>query len=442
MRLARGIWLVVLVLAVLACAPTAQAGTLSKANGEYVYSEADADTSNNVVVLYFCAAAECSAFGTGTGPYFLVGDSGDAIADGGHGCSPTPDPNYLKCPTASVASWRLALSGGNDFLAVEESHGTAFPVPVNAVGGAGDDSLRSGAPADSLAGGPGEDTLTGMGGDDLLQGGLDADVLHGWTGTDTTSYADRATGVTVDLAVPGADDGSSEDGAAGSRDTTNDIENVTGGGGADELRGSGVANRLDGGAGNDTLNAFAGPDTVLGGSGIDNVQALDGEADSVDCGPDEDAATTDAIDTRVNCDPAAPAAPSGGGGTTVITNTVTLPSRVALDVAYAFSAGRRSTTLRDLYAEVEPGGRLTATCRTARGRACPRVRRFTRATASRSVRLRGFERRPLPVGARVELRLTKAGMIGVVKRLTIRRRRAPSVRTLCLPPGASRPAAC
>ena len=438
MRLARGIWLVVLVLAVLACAPAAQAGTLSKANGEYVYTDAD---SNNAVILYYCPGTECTA--ADPGPYYLIRDVGDSISFAGSGCTVSPvDTNFLRCPDTSVTAWRMSLGTGNDSVQPQELTTPAMPVPMKLDGGEGADSLQGGAQGDSLAGGPGDDALAGFGGNDLLDGGLDSDNLHGGAGTDSTSYAGRSLGVAVDFAVAGADDGSSEDGAAGSRDTTTDIENVIGGDGADELRGNSVGNRLDGGAGDDTLNAFAGQDTVLGGSGIDNVQARDGEADSVDCGPDEDAATTDAIDARANCEPAAPAAPSGGGGTTVVTNTVTLPSRVALDVAYAFSAGRRSTTLRDLYAEVEPGGRLTATCRTARGRACPRVRRLARATASRSVRLRGFERRPLPVGARLELRLTKAGMIGVVKRLTIRRRRAPSVRTLCLPPGASRPAAC
>ncbi|HEX6583647.1 MAG TPA: hypothetical protein VF056_08570 [Thermoleophilaceae bacterium] len=46
------------------------------------------------------------------------------------------------------------------------------------------------------------------------------------------------------------------------------------------------------------------------------------------------------------------------------------------------------------------------------------------------------------MGAKLTIQVTKAGMIGVVKTLTIRRRKAPSVRTLCLPPGASGPSAC
>ena len=46
------------------------------------------------------------------------------------------------------------------------------------------------------------------------------------------------------------------------------------------------------------------------------------------------------------------------------------------------------------------------------------------------------------MGAKLTIRITKDGMIGAVKTLTIRRRKAPSVKTLCLPPGATRPSAC
>lgn len=46
------------------------------------------------------------------------------------------------------------------------------------------------------------------------------------------------------------------------------------------------------------------------------------------------------------------------------------------------------------------------------------------------------------MGAKLTIRVTKDGMIGAVKTLTIRRRKAPSVKTLCLPPGATRPSAC
>jgi hypothetical protein len=434
MRLARGTWLIVVLIAVLACAPAANAGTLSKANGEYVFTEADGDTTNNLLLLYYCAGTECSA--SEPGPYYLIRDTAEPISDGGHGCTPsTTDPNFLKCPDTSVTSWRLALGGGNDAVLPQDTP-TTFPIPLNAAAGPGTDQLNGTSQADSLAGGTGSDTLNGMAGNDLLEGGLDSDTLNGGGGTDTTTYGSRSIGVSVDLGGAGAENGSSEDGAAGSRDTIGGVENAIGGAGADELRGTPQANLLDGGAGDDTLNALAGQDTLLGGSGIDNVQARDGEADSVDCGPDEDGATTDAIDTRVNCDPA-PATPSTPDPTII---TVTAPSRVALDLAYSFTAGRRSTTLRNLVADVERGARVTATCRTKNNKRCTRTRDLARTAAS--VRLRGFEGKRLPVGAKLTIRATKEGTIGVVKTLTIRKRKAPSIKTLCIPPGATRPSAC
>jgi hypothetical protein len=56
--------------------------------------------------------------------------------------------------------------------------------------------------------------------------------------------------------------------------------------------------------------------------------------------------------------------------------------------------------------------------------------------------MRGFEGKRLPVGAKLTIRVTKEGRIGAVKTLTIRKRKAPSIRTLCIPPGATRPSAC
>jgi hypothetical protein len=110
--------------------------------------------------------------------------------------------------------------------------------------------------------------------------------------------------------------------------------------------------------------------------------------------------------------------------------TVTSPSRVLLDLAYTYVAGRRSTTLRDFSIETEPGARVSASCRTRRGKRCSRVRDFARSAAAAGVRLRGFERKRLPVGAKLTIRVTKPGMIGVVKTLTIRKRRSPVLKTV------------
>ena len=59
---------------------------------------------------------------------------------------------------------------------------------------------------------------------------------------------------------------------------------------------------LNGGAGNDTLRGGTGADTLNGGDGNDLIDAADGVADTVDCGAGDDRATTDSIDTVVNCE--------------------------------------------------------------------------------------------------------------------------------------------
>ena len=174
---------------------------------------------------------------------------------------------------------------------------------------------------------------------------------------------------------------------------------------------------------------------MLAGAGADNVEARDGSVDVVDCGPESDTANVDAIDEVTACgeDPPPP-------DPVVIEKLVITPSRVLFDIAYTFTAGRRGTTLRNLAVDVEPGARVTAACRTKKRKRCTRTRDLARTATS--VRLKGFEGKRLPVGAKLTVQVTKDGMIGAVKTLTIRRRKAPAVKTLCLPPGATRPSAC
>jgi serralysin len=61
----------------------------------------------------------------------------------------------------------------------------------NATGGSGNDTLIGNQSANVLTGGLGNDVLEGFAGADYLDGG---------SGTDTTSYADSASGVSLDLA--------------------------------------------------------------------------------------------------------------------------------------------------------------------------------------------------------------------------------------------------
>jgi Ca2+-binding RTX toxin-like protein len=406
------LFLACLTVGVLALPAGAQAGTLTRDGDTVVFTEADGDLSQNDVNIGVFPAVMGN----------VIWDGNEPITNSGSGCSETsPGNGFWNC---GPSDFRIILGGGNDQL--RASGGASHTAAISPI---------------TVIGGPGTDAITGGNTSDVLDGGFGPDTINGGNGTDKVTYAGRTVGVTVDLGGSGADDGSGDDGAVGARDTVNtgDIEGVIGGSGPDDLRGRADSELLDGGPGDDTLNALGAADTVLGGDGFDNIEARDGAADEVDCGPGDDAATTDAIDSRANCDTPPPAP-----------ETVFIvqppppapPARLIADLGYTFAAGGRATTLKNIALDAEPGARVTARCRTRRGRRCTGTRDLARATAARALRLRGFESKPLPVGAKLTIQVTKDGTIGVVKTLTMRRRKAPAVRTLCLPPGATRPVAC
>jgi hypothetical protein len=53
-----------------------------------------------------------------------------------------------------------------------------------------------------------------------------------------------------------------------------------------------------------------------------------------------------------------------------------------------------------------------------------------------------FKKRKLPVGTRIEVRVTKKEWIGRVIRFTTRSNKIPRVQTLCLAPGKKKPGKC
>ncbi|WP_114226812.1 MULTISPECIES: M10 family metallopeptidase C-terminal domain-containing protein [Sphingomonas] len=130
-------------------------------------------------------------------------------------------------------------------------------------GASKNDTLLGMGGNDLLIGLAGNDTLDGGDGNDVLRGGTGDDTLIGGAGTDTADYSDATAGVTVSLAIAGAQ-------ATGlGNDSLTGIENLLGGNFNDSLTGDANANRLEGGAGNDVLDGGAGADTMVGGIGDD-----------------------------------------------------------------------------------------------------------------------------------------------------------------------------
>jgi Ca2+-binding RTX toxin-like protein len=129
--------------------------------------------------------------------------------------------------------------------------------------------------------GDGNDRLTGGSGDDTLNGGFGSDVLQGGAGSDTATYSEVGNRLAVRADLDGAtgDDGSSEDGPAGARDTiAADVENLKGTGADDVLIGNAGPNVIDGAGGHNQVQGLGGDDeltadgggTVDGGAGTDH----------------------------------------------------------------------------------------------------------------------------------------------------------------------------
>jgi Ca2+-binding RTX toxin-like protein len=135
-----------------------------------------------------------------------------------------------------------------------------------------------------LNGGAGNDALNGGDGNDSLNGGLGVDSLDGGSGIDTADYSDKTSAVIVTLSA-----GTNASVTVGSmiEDTIRNIENITGGSGADQLTGDSAANNLNGGAGNDALNGGAGNDALNGGEGNDALNGGEGN-DSLNGGAGTD----------------------------------------------------------------------------------------------------------------------------------------------------------
>lgn len=187
------------------------------------------------------------AISGGAGNDTLDGGAGNDVLAGGDG---TDSANYATA-TAAV-SVNIGLSG-----------------PQN-TGGSGVDSLATienliGSDFnDLLIGGAGANSLSGSLGADTLDGGLGNDLLAGGDGADTASYVSATLGVTVSLALAGA-----QNTVGAGIDSLSSLENLLGSAFDDMLSGTKAANRIDGGSGADTIFGDAGADTLLGGDGND-----------------------------------------------------------------------------------------------------------------------------------------------------------------------------
>lgn len=230
----------------------------------------------------------------GAGKDSLLGGDGDDILNGGAG-----DDSLNGGAGIDWASYEGATSAVSVDLLLTTAQNTGgagldrLLYIENLAGSVFGDSLSGNTLANSLRGLAGDDVLYGRGGNDVIEGGAGWDWLVGGLGNDTidgggdidwASYEDASKGVTVSLAITGA-----QNTLGAGTDILSGIENLYGSAFGDILTGDAGANRLHGAEGNDKLYGGEGDDTLApgigqdlidGGAGIDTV-SYDGAATGV-----------------------------------------------------------------------------------------------------------------------------------------------------------------
>ena len=255
--------------------PGAHAGLQLRVRVQYT------DGASNLETLFSGATAPVGLDWDGPNSALVFnGNPGDDIADAG---------SQIDTLNGNAGNDDLDGNGGNDTLnggdGLDTLEGGTGNDAVN--GGNGDDTILYviGQGADTVNGGADADTLivTANGNNDQLDvifNGVAITSLEGGavtavetitadldTGTNTLSYAGTLAGVSVavDLTL----------GTASGFETIVNVNNVTGGAGADSLIGGVGNNTLNGGGGNDVYVVDTGDTVVEGaGGGTDQVNSL------------------------------------------------------------------------------------------------------------------------------------------------------------------------
>ena len=210
------------------------------------------------------------------GANVLTGGLGNDTLIGGGGIDTASYSDATGAVTVSLntaAAQNTGAAGIDTLSGIENLTGSSFDDILT--GSALANVLTGGDGNDSLLGLDGDDTLDGGNGDDQLRGGAGNDTLIGGAGNDTASYKDATGGVSVSLAITGAQN----TGGAGT-DTLSGIENLNGSAYNDTLTGDAGANRFSGGAGDDYIDGGAGVDDMFGGTGNDTY-IVDNTADLI-----------------------------------------------------------------------------------------------------------------------------------------------------------------
>jgi len=123
------------------------------------------------------------------------------------------------------------------------------------------------------------------------------------------------------------------------------------------------------------------------------------------------------------------------------------PAPRAPAISVTSKVHRAYTQIAKLTAVNVPAGSSVVVSCATKALGCRFASRSTGVKVTRTLALgrligTALTRAKLKKGARIEVRVTGGGRVGTVTRFTIRKGKTPTKATLCLPPGAAKPAAC
>jgi hypothetical protein len=252
-----------IVLLLIAPAAARADGAISQIGNELRYVS-DVQDAEDLAISKEFQGFECAPAAT---PCLQIAN-GDQGIRAGAGCVQVANLTTIAACSPNVASVRLTLNDGDDFVRVFDG----VP-PTTMDGGEGADDLDSRGGNDTALGGAGDDTISDDGGNDVIDGGTGddqtltaggADDVKGGPGFDTVE-------LDTDDDVVRLDDIANDGNPGQGMNIHTDVEAVDGSLGSDNLFGNAGPNMLIGGSGNDILEGGGGPDVLDGGDGADEM---------------------------------------------------------------------------------------------------------------------------------------------------------------------------
>jgi Ca2+-binding RTX toxin-like protein len=216
----------------------------------------------------------------GLGTDYLYGDAGEDSLFGGLGNDTLDggaESDILNYETETTAIKVIMTAAGGGTAVGSGIGSDTFTSLETIISGSGGDTFYTAAGSETIGTGVGNDIIYASAGWDLYSGG---------DGEDVVSYGGFTQGLTFTFST----DVILADSLNGDRDYLYEIENITGGAGADTIEGNNVANKLIGNAGADKFKGGLGNDILDGGYGNDTFIYTGGNTglDQVNGGADSD----------------------------------------------------------------------------------------------------------------------------------------------------------